>query len=149
MSEMRRAAASLLERRTERYVSNHGLEESRQRLAQALARSQHHDLAAFTPRWSEEAGKVVLEVAYEPAKRVKLFLQLTSIVFALLLGASAWVLLSDADYGALGFLLPLGTVLGVLGFPFVTLAFASARAAREAQARRAIRRALEDDTQGN
>src|SRR5688500_7634445 len=149
MSEMRRAAASLLERRTERYPSTHGLEESRLRLEQALARSQHHDLAAFTPRWSEEAGNVILEVTYEPEPRVALFLKLTSLVFALLLGASAWVLLSDADDGALTFLLPLATFLGVLGSPFVTLAFASARAAREAQARRAIRRALEDDTQGN
>ena len=145
MSEMRRAAASLLERRVERFESRHGLEVSRARLDEALARSQHHDLASFAPTWQEEAGKVVMQATFEPAPRVQLLLKLTSLVFVLLVAASAWVLLAEADYGALRFLLPLVTVLGILGLPFVTLGIASARAAREAQARRAIRRALEDE----
>ena len=146
MSEMRRAAASLLERRVERYRSRHGLEASQSRLHEALARSQHHDLASFAPAWQEEDGRVVMQATFEPAPRVQLFLKLTSLVFVLLVAASAWVLMSEADYGALRFLLPLATVLGILGLPFVTLGIASARAAREAQARRAIRRALEDES---
>jgi hypothetical protein len=147
MSEMRRAAASLLEKRVERFESRYGLEESRARVDDALARSRHHDLAFFVPEWSVEEGKVTLQAAFEPAAGVPRMLRVTSLVFAALVAASAWVLLSAEDHGALRFLLPLTTALGVLALPFATLALASNRAAREAQVRRAVRRAIvEDDT---
>ena len=145
MSEMRRAAASLLERRVERFESRYGLEQSRTRVDDALARSHHHDLAFFVPQWSVEDGKVTLQAFFEPAPGIPLLLRLTSLVFVALVAASAWVLLSAEDHGALRFLLPLTTALGVLALPFVTLALASNRAAREAQVRRAVRRAIVEE----
>ena len=80
MSEMRRAAASLLERRVERFESRYGLEESRLRVDDALARSQHHDLAFFAPDWSVEDGKVTLLATFEPARGTPLLLRITSLV---------------------------------------------------------------------
>ncbi|HUP30742.1 MAG TPA: hypothetical protein VM122_11250 [Usitatibacter sp.] len=145
MSEMRRAAASLVERRVERFESRYGLEESRSRVDDALARSRHHDLAFFVPEWSVDGGKVSLQATFEPAPRIPLMLRVTSLVFVAMVAASAWVLLSSEDHGALRFLLPLGTALGVLALPFATLALASNRAAREAQVRRAVRRAIVED----
>jgi hypothetical protein len=145
VSEMRRAAASLVQRRVERFESRYGLEESRSRVDDALARSQHHDLAFFVPEWNVEDGKVTLQANFEPAARIALVLRIASLAFVAMVAASAWVLLSAEDHGALGFLLPLATGLGVLAFPFVTLALASNRAAREAQVRRAVRRAIVED----
>lgn len=145
MSEMRRAAAGLLERRVERFPSRYSLEESRLRVDDALARSHHHDLASFVPEWIVEDGRVTLQATFEPARSTPLLLRVTSLVFAMMVGASAWVLLSAEDHEALRFLLPLATALGMLGFPFVTLALASTRAAREAQVRRAVRRAIVEE----
>ena len=50
-----------------------------------------------------------------------------------------------SENAALRFLLPLVTILAVIGFPFVTLALASNREALESRVRRAIRAALVDE----
>jgi len=149
MSEMRRAAAGLVERRVERFESHHGLEESRSRLRAALERAKLRDVLAFEESWQEEDGRAVLVATFEPSGRVKRFLEISSLVFALMIGASAWILFSTDESAALRFLLPLVTVFGVLGFPFVALAIASRRDARESQLRRAVARAFAaDDTAG-
>lgn len=145
MSEMRRAAASLVERRVERFESRHGLEASRSRLHDALQRAKLHGLVPLNESWHEEGGHAVLVATFEPSRRVKRFLELTSVVFVMLVGSSAWVLLSPEDQGTLRYLLPFATVLGVLGFPFVALGIASARAADEARLRKAIGVALRDE----
>ena len=142
MSEMRRAAASLVEQRRERFTSAYDLAASQQRVAEALLRNQHHGIAEFTPAWREEDGVVILEAVFEPPKRVLRMLRMSSLVFMLLVAGSIWVVAADADHGALRFLLPMMTVLGVLGFPFVALGLASARSAREAQAAKVFRAAL-------
>jgi hypothetical protein len=142
---MRRAAASLVERREERFESRHGIEESRTRLHAAFERAQLRPPLPFRQSWHEEGGHAVLVATFEPSRGVKRFLEITSLVFVMLMGSSAWVLLSAGEHGALRFLLPLTTALGVLGLPFVTLGIASARAATESRIRRAIGVALRDE----
>lgn len=142
MSEMKRAAASLVERRSERFESTHDAATSKARLDAALDRARVERPWRFEARWSE--SPVALEVTHAPSRGAKTFLNLASIAFVLLAWASAWALMKS-DNEALRFLLPLATLLLVLGFPFVTLAMASNRAAYEARVRRAIRVALRDE----
>jgi hypothetical protein len=144
MSEMKRAARSLVEVRTERFESRHGLVESRARLAGALQRARIEASAPFETAWSEENGLAVLEVTFPPSRRARTFLNLASVGFLLLIAASVY-LLRSTDEGALRFLVPLFTGLAVLAFPFVTLGIASSRAAQESRVRRAIRVALLDE----
>ena len=142
MSEMKRAAASLVEPRTERFESRHDLAVSQARFEAALERLRVPPRRPFDVRWSE--APVVLEVTYPPSRRAQRFLKLASIAFVLLAAASGWALMKS-DHEALRFLLPLATVLLVLGFPFVSLAMASNRTAFEARMRKAIRVALQDE----
>ena len=145
MSEMRRAAAGLVQRRSERFTSTHDLATSQQRVAQALQRNHHHGIAEFTAAWHEQDGIAVLEAVFDAPRRVLAMLRLASLAFVLLLAASAWVVSKGEDYGAMRFLLPMFTVMGVLAFPFVALGLASSRSAREAQACKVIRAALAAD----
>jgi hypothetical protein len=142
VSEMRRAAASLVAHRTERFESAHGLAASKARLDAALDRARIARPWPFEARWSETP--VILEVGYAPSRAAKAFLNLASLAFVLLVAGSAAALM-NSDNEALRFLLPLVTVLLVLGFPFVSLALASNRSALEARIRRAIRAALQDE----
>ena len=141
MSEMKRAAASLVEHRTERFESAHDLDASKARLEAALERARVARPWPFEARWSE--SPVALEVGYAPSRAARMFLHLASLAFVLLVGGSAWAL-TRSDSEPLRFLLPLVTVLLVLGFPFVSLAMASSRSALESRIRRAIRAALQD-----
>jgi hypothetical protein len=143
MSDMKRAAASLVERRSESFESHHGLEASKHRLEAALARAGIEKPWPFVEAWSERDGHAALDVTYEPSKRAQRFLELSSIAFVGLIWASAWALMKSEN-AALRFLLPLATVLAVLGFPMVSLALASNRDALESRIRRAIRTALLD-----
>ena len=144
MSEMKRAAASLVARRTERFESRHALDESKSRLEAALSRARIPRPWPFAEAWSEAQGRAVLEATYEPSPRAHAFLKSASLGFVLLVAASAWAL-TNSDSAALRFLLPLATVLAILGFPFVTLALASNRDALESRIRKAIRVALLDE----
>ena len=145
MSEMKRSAASLVERRTERFESVHDAAASRARVAAALDRARIARPWPFTARWSD--APVALEVTHAPSAGARVFLNLASIAFVLLVWASGWALMKS-DSETLRFLLPLATLLLVLGFPFVTLAMASNRAAYEARVRKAIRAALRDEDEG-
>lgn len=144
MSDMRRAAASLVERRTERIESRHPLDESKARFEEALVRAKVPVPCPFEERWIEGEGGPVLELAYAPSKSTQRFLTLASLAFVVAIGESAW-LLSTTSEGALRFLVPLATGLAVLGFPFVALALASNRDALEARVRRAAKSALQDE----
>jgi hypothetical protein len=98
----------------------------------------------FESTWSDIDGLAVLTVTFKPSKSVRHFLDATSVVFMLLVAASAYVILRTEE-GALRFLLPLFTGLAVLALPFVTLGIASSREALESRVRRAIKAALVDD----
>ena len=141
MSEMKRAAKSLVERRTERFESVHDAAASKARVEAALDRARIERPWRFAARWSE--SPVALEITHAPSGGAKAFLNAASIGFVLLVWASGWALLKS-DNEALRFLLPLATVMLVLAFPFVTLAMASSRTAYEARVRKALRSALQD-----
>jgi hypothetical protein len=146
MSEMRRAAKALLEHRTERFESRHGLAASQARLESQLARLGPAATERFRPAWKSEGDVAVLEAHFLPSPRTARLLRMSSIVMALLVAASLWIVL-DKGEGAARFLVPLFTVLAVLGFPFVALAMNSQREAVESRIRKAIRVALLDEEQ--
>lgn len=143
MSEMRRAARALVETRTERFESPHGLDASKARLARARERIGDHPatLAAFD--WSEADGRALLDVRFAPPPRTHRMLKLFSAAMAALVAASAWAIAMEE--GTLRFLLPLFTVLAILAVPFVALGLGSQRAAEESRIARAIRAALRDE----
>lgn len=144
MSEMRRAARALVERRVERIESHHPLEESKARLAAALARAElpgNHTV--FTTSWTVQGANAVLEASYAPTQRTSRRLQAMSLGMAMAVGASIWAIVTQE--GALRFLLPLSTAFAVLAVPYVALGLGSQRAAEEARIARAIRIALLDE----
>lgn len=144
MSEMRRAARSLVERRSERFESLHDLAASQSRLRAAFERAQIASDATFELAWSEAGGKTLLDVHFLPTPRIRRALQMFSIAMAGLIALTGWIVMQPGG-GAERFLLPLFTVLAVFALPFVTLGLASSRAAKEARIRRAIRIALRDE----
>jgi len=143
-SETRRIAKGLVERRVERFESRHPLEASQARLASAIAALDLGGATEFTAAWKVEQGKAWLEAHFAPSRRTHRRLQMTSVALTLLVAASIWVVASAREEGALLFLVPLFTVLGVLAFPFVAVGLGSQREADEARIRRAIRQALLD-----
>ena len=143
MSDIKRAARAVVETRVERFESRHALGESQARLKGALGRMGVERSTVFVPRWSEEAGRAVLEARFEPPQRTLRLLQALSLGMTLLVAASAWAVATQE--GPLPFALALFTVLAVLGMPFVALGLGSQREAHEARLRRAIRTALLDE----
>jgi hypothetical protein len=142
MSEMKRAAQALLERRTERFESVHPLAESQRRLEAALERARVPRDDRFVPRWSENAGRAVLDAEFLPPLRVQAWLRFFSLGMLALILASGYAI--ARLQGSVRFLLPLVTLLAILAFPLFTLALNSQREARESRIRRAIRVALLD-----
>lgn len=143
-SEMRRAAQALVEHRTETFESRHPLEESRSRLASAIAALDAGRDTRFDPEWKAADGKVLLDARFHPAAHVRWMLNLASVALFLLIAASAWLIFATGE-GALRFLVPLFTALAILAFPIVALALNSQREAQESRIRRAIRKALVDE----
>ena len=146
MSEMKRAARRLVETRTEAFASRHPLAESRARLEAALQRAHLTPDETFEAAWSEAEGRATLTATFRPAPSTRWLLHGFSVAFILLGIATAYVL-TDKGAGSMPFLVPLTLVLAILGFPFVSLALASQRDAREASIARAIRAALQDEEQ--
>ena len=144
MSEMRRSARGLVETRTLTVESRHPLEESQRRLAAVLERMPMKPPPRAT--WQAEGAEVTLVAEIPPSPGTKAFLQALSLGMAMLVAASAWALMRES--GALAFLLPLTTVLAILGFPMLVLALASQREAREAVFAKALRVALRDEEAG-
>jgi hypothetical protein len=144
-SEISRAAKALLERRVERFDSRYGLEDSRSRYQAAIDALRLQGDTRLTPHWSPVGERAVLEAEFLPPARIRPILNISSVVLTLLIAASAWAVLGTEDGAALRFLLPMVTVLAVLGFPFVALALSSHRLAEESRIRRALRKALVDE----
>ena len=145
MSEARRAAKALVARRTERFESRHGAEDSRARLDAALARANPEGRVVFEPVWTSEEGRTILEARFSPPARTARFLKFTSLVMVLLIAACAWALASKEAGEALRWLLPLSTAFTILALPFVFVALGSQREAEEGRIRKAIRVALMDE----
>lgn len=144
-SETRRAARGLVETRSERFHSRHGLAESRARLAAQLARSPARGSLTFTAAWHEEDGHAVLEAGFAPGRHTTGVLRALSLSMALLVGASAWALFSGQESAAMRWLLPLFTALAILGVPIAATGLGSHRQAEEARILKAIRVALLDE----
>lgn len=143
MSEMKRAGKALVESRTERFESVHPLDESRSRLAAAMARAKVVPGPGFVPQWREEEGRVVLDATFLPPRGIHALLRAISILLVVLIAASVYVLMRYPA-GAMRFLLPGFTILSILALPIITLALNSQREAHESRIRRAIRVALLD-----
>ena len=144
MSSMRSAAKGLVETRRERFESRHTLDESRRRLEAAAAKLAPLKSVRFTPSWTQDQGRAVLDAEFAPTAGTGRLLNALSIGMALLVAASAWAMIAS-DAGAASFLLPLITVLAILGLPFLALGLASQRDADESRLRKAIRVALLDE----
>lgn len=143
-SEMRRAAQALVARRGETFASRYPLDISRTRLGTELERAHVAESERFRVSWRDEGGDTFLDAQFHPSSTTQRFLQLASFAMLLLVAGSAWALLSAGEERSARFLLPLATVLAILGFPLVALALASHREAEEARIGKAIRRALLD-----
>jgi hypothetical protein len=144
-SELRRMAQALVERRRETFESLHPLEESKARLAQALAHARLRGAVVYAPQWRVADGHAVLDMEFSAPPRVQRRLKLFSVALSTLVLCSLWLVVADAGEGTLRFLFPLFTLLAVLAFPFVAVALGSHREAEEARIRRALRAALRDE----
>jgi hypothetical protein len=143
-SEVRRAAKSLVERRSETFETTLPPEACRARLARELAALGKPRAVDFAGSWKPADGREHYEASFAPPRGIQWFLRSSSVVMAALIASSAWVIHSRGDDPAIQFLLPLFTVLAVLAFPLVVAMLGSNREAEESRIRRAIRRALGD-----
>ena len=147
MSGMRTIAKGLVETRRERYESTRSLEESQRRLGIMLEGQGVGRKVVYRPSWKSEGSQAVLEVELAPPPATLKLLKGLSLGMAMLVAASAWVILAPQITGSVTFLLPLMTGLAILGFPMLVLAMASNREAEEARIRKAIRVALLDEAE--
>ena len=147
MSEMRRAARALVERRVESFESRHDEATSRERLARALERAHLQGGPTFEATWRRSEGRTILDAAFLPSARTLWLLRALSLAMAACIALATWVVMRPGE-GPERFLLPLFAVLTVLALPIVTLGLSSARAAREARLSKAIRVALQDADEG-
>src|SRR4051812_20433553 len=143
-SEMRRMAKSLVERRTESFRSRYGRDDSARRVQPAISAFVPKGMV-FETSWREDAGATWLDVSFAPARRTRFFLNSASTVLSLMLVATLWSMVAPGEPMSGRFLLGLLTLLAVLAFPFVVVAYGSRREAEEATLRKAIRRAIVDD----
>ncbi len=155
MSETRQLARSLVEPEPVSFDSRHPRAESIERV-RAAARAFELDLdgervvitsrnARYEGKWEGSADALRLEGVFIPGKRVQGFLKATSAVMVLLMAASTWILWSGGDDSPARFLVPLVTLLAILGLPFVVTGMASAREADKSRIRKALRVALVDE----
>jgi hypothetical protein len=141
----RRAAQALVERRVERFESRHALEESQSRLKSQLAAARLAGHVAFTPQWVTEGNVTILVAGFAPSRATQRLLRLMSLSVVLLVAASAWAIFSPQPSTAMRYLLPIFTLLVLLGLPLATVGLGSHREAEEARIRKAIRVALLDE----
>jgi hypothetical protein len=143
-SEIRRVANALVASRSETVATRYSRDESMRRVASALA-TRMPRIAVVETTWKGDGEGLRLDVSFQPARVVRLFLGATSIALTLLVASSAWLLLSAEEPTPLKFLVPLVTALGILGFPLLVVALGSQREAEEVRLVRAIRHALLDE----
>jgi hypothetical protein len=144
MSETRRMATMLVERRSEAFESRYGRDESARRLERAIAGFSPKGML-FETSWRDEAGRTWLDVSFAPSPRTRLFLNMASLVLMLMVGAALWSMFVPGETSAGQFLVVLAAALGILAFPLVAVAYGSRREAEEATLRRKIRRAIVEE----
>ena len=144
MSEMRRMAKALVERREETFASRYPHDESARRVDAALAGFTAKGMA-YETAWRSDAGATYLDVRFAPSRATRVFLNTSSLVFVVLLGATAFGLLAPGEPMPGLVLLAIGTVVAILVFPFVVVGFGSRREAEEANLRRRLKRAIVDE----
>lgn len=145
-SETRRIASALVETRTESFTSRHPRAESEVRLDAAIT-ARKPRLSIVDATWTESADGPRVEVRSAPARAIHRLLLASSLVLTMLIASSVWVLFAPGEPAPLKFLVPLVTVLGVLGFPLVIVGMGSQREAEDERLRRAIRHALLDEAE--
>ena len=157
MSESRRLARSLVEPEPLAMESRFPRAESIERLRKA-ARAFRTTLeegrvsivapsARLEARWEGPADGLKLVGQFMPGRRMGIALRILSLVFLVLVAASAW-LVWRTETGAARFLVPLATVLGVLALPFIVTGMASTGEADRSRIRKALRVALQDEAEG-
>jgi len=143
-SEMRRMARLLVERREEAFQSRYPRDESMRRVDAALEGFKAKGML-YETAWREESGATFLDVRFLPTRNTRAFLNTSSLVFVVLLGATAFALLAPGEPVAGRVLLAIGTLAAILVFPFVVVAFGSRREAEESMLRRRLKKAIVDE----
>ena len=145
MSDTRRAANALVERRSERFESRHGAEASRERVTAALARVGATPGVQWALDWPQPQ---TLEVSFAPSRATFTALHtLAGVLFALVAATVLlWVL--PEQPAELRYLALIATLLAMFGMPLMIVGLGSRRAADEARIRKAIRVALLDEEPG-
>jgi hypothetical protein len=143
-SEMRRMAKLLVERRSESFESRYSREESAKRVERATAATAPRGMV-FETSWRESPAAPILDVTFSPSPGTRRFLNMVSAVLTVLLAVTAWALMTPGEPPVSRVLIAMFTLLVLLAFPFVIVAFAARREAEEANLRRAIRRAIVDE----
>jgi hypothetical protein len=143
-SEMRRMARLLIERHSESFESRYSREESVKRVERATAGVAPRGMV-FETAWRESPGAPTLEVTFSPAPRSRRFLNGMSAILTLLLAATIWALVTPGEPPVSRALIAIFTIIVMLAFPFVIVAFGSRREAEEATLRRAIRKAIVEE----
>src|SRR3954471_13692884 len=140
-SEMRRMAKLLVESRGETFASRHSRGESERRVKAAtegfVAKGMVYDA-----RWRDEGGATFLDVTFSPSRGTRFFLNGASIVLALLLAATLWAMVAPGEPAGARVLVAIVTLLAILAFPLVVVAFGSRRDAEESTLGRRIRKAI-------
>ena len=147
-SEMRRLAKLLIERHDEAFESRYPREESIRRVERALEGFSAKGMV-FKSAWRETAGPATLDVSFAPSPNTRFILNSVSLVLSLMLIATVWALFSPGEVILGRALLSIGTLLAILAFPFVIVAFASRREAEEATLRRRLRKAIVEEEESN
>ena len=143
-SEMRRLAKLLIDRHDEAFESRYPREESMQRVERALEGFCAKGMV-YKSAWRDTAGPATLDVSFAPSPNTRFILNSLSLVLSAMLVATVWALSAPGEVILGRALLSIGTLLALLAFPFVIVAFASRREAEEATLRRRLRKAIVDE----
>lgn len=141
---MRRLAQSLVAERSESFRTRYPRAESERRFARAVADFRPREMR-YEAQWREAPDGVHLDVAIRPSPRSHRFLRVSSLVFFVLLAATAYAFIDPSRTPAERAIASMVTIAAALSFPFVVTAYGSRREAEEATLRRAIRRNLVDE----
>jgi hypothetical protein len=140
-SETRRLANLLVERRSETFASRYPREDSIRRVEQALHGFVPKGME-FETSWRDDNGASQLDVRFAPARRTRRFLNIASAVMALLLLGSLYALVAPDATSGQRIPIVVVTMVAILIFPLVVVAYGSRREAEESTLRRRIRKAI-------
>ena len=143
-SEMRRMAKLLVEHRDEAFASRHARDESMRRVDRALEGFSPKGMV-FKATWRDTPGPAMLDVRFAPSRSTRFFLNSASLVLTLMLLGTLWALVAPGELAVGRAAVAIGTLVSILVFPFVVVAYGSRREAEEAAFKRRIRKAIVDE----